>query len=101
MAYNALTVTFYFEELVMNTATLTVGLPDRLAEEVREAGFLAPSTFARVMREALRRQAFDDLIHIMKTMEVANVSPMTMDEIQAEVDAARARIREREKHDQR
>ena len=83
----------------MSTTKLTVGLPDRLAKEVGEAGFLVPNTFARVMREALRRQAFDDLIEIAR--RPSDIPPMTTEEIQVEVDAARARIREREKHEKR
>ena len=78
---------------------ITVDLPDSLAKKVGEAGLLAPGMFARVMREAMRRRAFDNLIRLGKMGE-ANGPPMTMDEIQAEVNAVRARMRRmRERQD--
>ena len=75
---------------------ITVDLPDSLAKKVGEAGLLAPGMFARVMREALRRRAFDNLLEIAR--RPTDIPPMTTEEIQAEVNAVRAQMRrEREK----
>ena len=46
-----------------------------------------------VLRESLRRRAADELFRAADKMASANIPPMTMDEIQAEVAAVRAQRR--------
>lgn len=41
--------------------TLTIDLPDKLAEEAGKAGLLAPDALEVLLREALRQLAVDDL----------------------------------------
>ena len=72
--------------------TVTVDLPTSLATEVEEAGLLVPEAFAGIMLRARRRQAIDSLLEIPK-MPPTDSIPMTMDEIQAEVNAVRAERR--------
>ena len=72
--------------------TVTVGLPARFVNEVEGAGLLAPEAFAGVMVEAVRRRAAGRLLEIPKRAPADSI-PMTMDEIQAEVNAARAERR--------
>jgi len=75
--------------------TLEIKLSDTLAKEAQAAGLLAPETLERLLREALRFKAVDDLFEVADRLAAANIPPMTMEEIQAEVDAVRKARRER------
>ncbi len=75
--------------------TLEIKLSDTLAKEARAAGLLAPETLERLLREALRLKAVDDLFEVVDRLAAADIPPMTMEEIQAEVDAVRKARRER------
>jgi hypothetical protein len=69
---------------------LKVTLPDRLAREAREAGLLSPKAIQRLLREAMRRRvAACGFLSVAERVAAAGVPPMTEDEIQAEIDAAR------------
>lgn len=70
--------------------TLTIDLPDSLAEEAKQAGLLTPNAMEGILRETLQRRAVSGLFAAADTLAAASVSPMTMDEIQLEVDAVRA-----------
>ena len=72
---------------------LTIHLPDPLAREVEEAGLLAPATVEAIFRESLRRWHLGQLLRQMDEVHAARLPPMTMDEIQAEVNAVRAERR--------
>ena len=74
---------------------LTVTLPDGLASEAKAAGLLTPEAIEDLLREAVRRKAVGELFDTMDRMADANIPPMTMEEIQAEVDAVRQARRER------
>ncbi len=69
--------------------TLTIQLPDNLAQEAQDAGLLSPDAIEAMLREQLRRGAIDGLFKAADQLADANFPPMTMDEIQAEVNAAR------------
>ncbi len=73
--------------------TLTIDLPDNLIKEAQDAGLLAPDAIEAMLRENLRRRAVDGLFQAADKMAAANFPPMTMDEIQAEVNAVRAQRR--------
>ena len=75
--------------------TITADLPDELAKDVEEAGLLASDVFEEIMREALRRKAGREMLEMMEELHAANFPPMTMDEIQAEVNAVRAERRKK------
>ena len=77
----------------MTTLELKVDLPDSLAKEAKAAGLLTPEGIERLLRDALRREAGRKLLEISKELQAANIPPMTMEEIQAEVDAVRAERR--------
>jgi post-segregation antitoxin (ccd killing protein) len=68
---------------------LTVTLPDDLARKAREAGLLSPEGIERALRDALKREAGRKLLEIGKSMQAANLFPMSEEEVQAEVDAVR------------
>ena len=74
---------------------LKVNLPDTLANEAKAAGLLTPQAIERLLREAVRSQAVNELFETADRLAAANIPPMTMQEIQAEVDAVRKARRER------
>lgn len=74
---------------------LRIELPDAIAEAAREAGLLTPQALNQLLSDALRRQrAADSLLSVAQRVAAAGVVPMSMDEINAEVKAARAERRE-------
>jgi hypothetical protein len=79
----------------MTTVQLT--LPDDLAQQAKAAGLLTPEALERMLAAALRRrQAVDELLKVADRVEAAGIPPMSMEEINAEVKAARAERRKRE-----
>ena len=74
---------------------LKVDLPDTLADEAKAAGLLTSQAIERLLREAVRSQAVNELFETADRLAAANIAPMTMAEIQAEVDAVRKARRER------
>lgn len=79
----------------MTTLELKVTLPDDVAQRAKSAGLLTPEAIGLLLEEALRRDAGRRLLKVMETLHSANIPPMTMEEIQAEVDAVRAERRQR------
>ena len=75
--------------------TLTIELPDELAEEARSRGLLAARAVEAMIRDALRRRAGRELLDAANELAAAQFPPMTMAEIQREVDAVRAERRRR------
>ena len=74
----------------MTTVELKLSLPDQLAEEARAAGLLAPESIEKLLREAIeRRKKVDEFFATLDRLHAADIPPMTMGEIQAEVNAAR------------
>ncbi len=71
--------------------TLTIDLPDVLAKEANDAGLLAPAAIEAMLRENLRRRAVDGLFSAADKLAAAQFPSMTMDEVQAEVNAVRAK----------
>ena len=74
-------------------ATLTIDLPDKLAEEAGEAGLLASGALESMLRENLRRRAIDGLFEAADMLAASDFRAMTMAEIQAEVNAVRSQRR--------
>jgi hypothetical protein len=71
--------------------TIQIELPDATAQAARAAGLLTPQALDRLLTEAIRRQqAMDALQSIADRVAEAGIEPMSMDEINAEVQAARA-----------
>ncbi len=75
--------------------TLTIDLPDNLAEEAKQAGLLTPNAIENILRETLRRRAVNGLFSAADKLTAAKLPPMTMDEIQQEVNAVRAQRKQR------
>ena len=76
--------------------TIQIELPDAMAQAAREAGLLTPQALERLLNDALKRkQAADSLLSIADRVAAAGIEPMSMEEINAEVKAARAERRQR------
>lgn len=77
---------------------IQIELPDATAQAAREAGLLTPEALERLLTEALRRkQATDSLLSIADRVAAAGIEPMSMEEINAEVKAARAERRRKQR----
>ena len=74
---------------------VTLELPEDLEKEVEKAGLLAPDAVEAMFREQLRRFHLGEFLRVADELEAAKFPPMTMDEIQEEVNAVRA---ERRRH---
>ncbi|MCE4558086.1 hypothetical protein [Pelomonas cellulosilytica] len=71
--------------------TIQIELTDATAQAARDAGLLTPQALDRLLTDAIRRQqAADSLLSIAGRVAAAGIAPMSMDEINAEVKAARA-----------
>ena len=71
----------------MPTLELKLNLPDRLAEEASQMGLLNPDGLQTLLREAVRNRRIAQLALTRQRVAEAGIAPMTMDEIQKEVDA--------------
>jgi len=74
---------------------LKVNLPDTVASEAKAAGLITSQAIERLLREAMRNKAVDELFDAADRMAAAEIPPLTMQEIQSEVDAVRKARRER------
>lgn len=75
---------------------IQIELPDETAEAAKAAGLLSSSAVARLFANALARQrAADDLMSTADEVATAGIEPMPMQEITAEVKAARDEIARR------
>jgi hypothetical protein len=71
--------------------TLQIELPDNTALAARAAGLLTPQALERLLTQALRkREAANLLLTVAERVAAAGIAPMSMQEINAEVKAARA-----------
>lgn len=77
----------------MTTVELKVWLPDQLASQAQAAGILTSEGIERLVREALKREAGRQLGAIAKELREANFSPMSEEELNAEIAAVRAELR--------
>ncbi len=74
--------------------TLQIELPDSTAQAARAAGLLTPQALDRLLTQALRRrEAANSLLSIADRVAAAGIAPMSMQEINAEVEAARSERR--------
>jgi hypothetical protein len=75
---------------------IQIELPDATAQAARDAGLLTSDSIERLLNDALKRkQAADSLLSIADRVAAAGIPPMSMDEINAEVKAARAERKQR------
>ncbi|MFY9261142.1 MAG: hypothetical protein WAO71_11615 [Gallionella sp.] len=77
----------------MTTLELKLTLPDRLMREARAAGLLTSEALADLLKEAMRRRAAQTLLAGAARASDAGSEPLSMTEIQAEVQSVRGRVR--------
>ena len=76
--------------------TIQIELPEATARAARAAGLLTPQALDRLLTDALKRQqAADSLLSIADRVAAAGSEPISMEEINAEVKAAREERRKR------
>ena len=77
----------------MTTLEVKLNLPESLAKEAQQAGLLSPEELERLVREALRAKRLQRLSDAREKLAASPLPPMTLEEIQAEIDAYRAEVR--------
>jgi Arc/MetJ family transcription regulator len=75
--------------------TLQITLSDDLASDAAKAGLLTTERLEDMLRDQLRKEAGGRLRKMMDEMQAVSGTPMSMDEINAEVKAVRRERRER------
>jgi hypothetical protein len=75
------------------TVEVKLDLPDALAQEVARMGLLEPNALQAMLREAVRARRIERLGEARKKIAAAGVPPLTMEEINAEIQADRAERR--------
>ena len=75
--------------------TIKLDLPDALAEEARAAGVLQAQRLTAIIEEAIERdKQAHEFVTLLDKIRSLPGEPLSMEEIQAEVDAVReARVR--------
>jgi hypothetical protein len=74
----------------MAMATLTITVPDELAEQAITLGLLEPHSMTALLREGIRRCHIGDLFDAADRLSAAELPVMSQEEIQSEIAAARA-----------
>lgn len=78
------------------TTKIQIELPDAIAQAAQAAGLLTPQALDRLLSNALRRQqAANYLLMVADEVAAAGIPPMTMEEINTEVKAARKERQQR------
>ena len=73
----------------MTTLEVKLDLPDRLAREAQAAGLLTPKALRELLKDAMRRRAARTLLAGAARAAETGRKPLSMKEIQAEVNAVR------------
>ncbi|MDD5057807.1 MAG: hypothetical protein PHQ60_08035 [Sideroxydans sp.] len=77
----------------MTTLELKLNLPDQLAKDAVRMGLTSPDSLQSLLREAVRNRRLEGLSEARKRIAAANMPPLTMEEIEAEISADRAERR--------
>ena len=77
----------------MTSLELKLELPDRLARDAQAAGLLTPKGLSQLIRDAMRRRAAQTLMDGAARASDLFSRPLSMREIQAEVNAVRRQRR--------
>jgi hypothetical protein len=73
----------------MTTLEVKLDLPDRLAREALAAGLLTPKALREMVKDAMQRRAAQTLLAGAQRASAAGAKPLSMKEIQAEVNTVR------------
>jgi hypothetical protein len=72
------------------TIEVKLDLPDELAKEIVRMGLLDPKILQSVLREAVQSRLVERLFEARKRIADLGLAPLTIEEVQAEIDADRA-----------
>ena len=64
-------------------------LPESVLKEAAQAGLLKPAEIERLLRQELRRRRVDELFAAADKLAALDVPPLTDEELEAEIAAAR------------
>lgn len=81
------------EGIAMTTLELKLNLPDQLAKDAVRMGLTSPDSLQTLLREAVRNRRLAGLAEARKRIAAANIPPLTMEEIEAEIAADRTERR--------
>lgn len=73
----------------MSQTTITLHLPDSLANEASAIGLLEPPTIERLLREEIRRRRIDRLFDSSDRLSNLDVPVLTEAELEAAIQATR------------
>ena len=79
----------------MTRLDIKIELPDDLAKQAKEAGLLEPNTLQVLLREEVRRRRISRITEARSKVAAAGIAPISMEEIQAEIEADRIERRNR------
>lgn len=74
----------------MTRVDIKIDLPDSLVKEAKEAGLLEPDALQVLLREKVRRRRIGRFTEARRKIAAAGVAPLSMEAIQAEIEADRA-----------
>ncbi len=77
----------------MTMLHVELDLPDTLVKEASSLGLLEPKALQALLREAVRNRRLARLAEARKKIAAAGVPPLSMEEIEAEIEADRAERR--------
>jgi len=77
----------------MTTLQVKLDLPDSLAKEATSLGLLEPQALQALLRDAVRNRRLARLAEARRNVAAAGVPPLTMEEIEAEIEADRTERR--------
>ena len=85
--------------MVTREIKIIITLPDEVAQQAEARGLLAPAALEQLIRtEIERRRKVDRLFDTMDQLEAVDIPPLTDEELNAEIKAARAERRARRAH---
>jgi hypothetical protein len=73
----------------MTTLEVKLDLPERLAREAQAAGLLTPKALREMLKDTMQRRAAQALMAAAARGSEAGTKPLSMKQIQAEVNAVR------------
>ena len=73
----------------MTTLELKLNLPDRLAQDAAQMGLLNPDSLQTMLREAVRSRRIAQLAIARSKVAEAGIAPLSLEDIQTEVDTVR------------
>jgi hypothetical protein len=77
------------QEEKMSQRTITLVLPETLADEAEASGLLKPQAIEALLREELRRRRIARLFQAADQLAILAMPPLTGAEVEAEIQAAR------------